>query len=116
MKRMNTRSITNCYASLFLLCPEETQAFNELFEEDEDLNNTVEHCAEFWRNKLRYEFPEHITCRQRFIIRTISQMSNCQSGRPMTTALCRAIAFAVTDLVERRVTELDAQQIRWLCN
>lgn len=96
------------YCSLFLLCSHEIEAFNELFQEDEDLNNTIQECAEFWRNTLRVQYPDHIVCRQRFIIRTLIRTARCHSGREMTPSLCRAISFAMADLVERRVEELDA--------
>jgi hypothetical protein len=113
---MNPLFVPNYYCSLFLLCPHESKAFCELFQEDEALEETIQNCSEFWRNTLRREFPDHIVCRQRFIQRTILKTVKCDTGIYMTPSLCRAISFAMADLVERRVTELDAEKMSSWCN
>ena len=102
--------VSKYYSSLFLLYPHETEAFNELFDDGETLRNTVECGARIWRSTLRRQFPDHIVCRQRFIMKTILQTAKSHPLPILTLSLCRAISFAIADLVERRVVELDAEQ------
>lgn len=73
---------------MFLLCSHEIEAFNELFQDDEELTDTVQECADFWRNTLRPQYDDHIICRQRFFIRTLIRTARCQSGKEMTPSLC----------------------------
>ena len=110
IKSMNGLFVSKYDCSLFLLCPHETEAFNEVFSEEEALRNSVECGAKIWRNTLRLEFPDHIVCRQRFIMKTILQTAKSHPLPILTPSLCRAISFAIADLVERRVVELDAEQ------
>lgn len=108
--------VSKYYCSLFLLCPHEMEAFKEVFDEEEALRKTVECGAKIWRNTLRREFPDHIVCRQRCIMKTILQTVKSHPRAEMTPSLCRAISFAMADLVERRVAELDAEQASSWCN
>jgi len=108
--------VSNYYCSIFLLCAHEIQSFNDLFEDDVELQNTIQHCAEFWTATLRREYPDHIVCRQRFIMRTLIRTAKSHRETEMTPSLCRAISFAMADLVERRVGELDAEHSKSLRN
>lgn len=98
------------YSSFFCLDEVDRKHFEILTEEDEDFRVIIEDSAKMWRDHLRSRYPDPLRCRQMFLARSVILVAGFGIKSGAGSHLGAAFALCITDRVEQRVRELDAEE------